>query len=144
MPLLLATVLGCNNPPVPTSTEAPSNLPRLELPAIDWRKEVLPAEEEKSPAALGRAVPTTEFVVEVELNRPLDGPPAQAGIFKILKRGRTGLYSVATCHLKPVSPAHEGVVKIQGICKAPVGTGDAIIEVRFFNKPYLVRSATIE
>src|SRR5262245_58380707 len=76
---ILAAPVSCGRsrpaPPPVTPMVIPPDLPVLELPALDVGKTVLPAKEQRSPAALGISIPSGTFVVKIKVHHDAELGP---------------------------------------------------------------------
>jgi hypothetical protein len=150
---LMLTAIACGpraRPPAPVrEPPIPPGLPVVELPAVDFARGGPRALEQKSPPpALGAVIALTKFVVRVEAAIPTDmkGTPTRGVLFYVYQRTSSGrLAAGASCPLTPTATDRKGVVIYQGVCPGtPMRRGDAIIEVNYRDKSYLVRSAQVQ
>jgi hypothetical protein len=151
--LLLLTPIGCSSP----ASEArrlpdpviPPGLPVVELPEIDLGKTMPRALHVPAPASLGQVLPARQFAVKFAARRPSEETqaPARGMQFSIYQRSADGsLVQAATCRLKlsDSETGTDGTVTYEGACIPPRRKGDAIIEISFLDKSYLVRSTRVQ
>jgi len=136
-------------PPAPRETPIRAGLLIVELPAIDFSNGGRRAPEQGSPAhALGRAIPRAEFAVRVEAAIPatMKGPPKVGVLFFVYQRLSSGrLGAMASAPLAPIASDRKGVMIYEGTCPGTrLRRGDAVIEVNYRDKSYLVRTARVE
>lgn len=120
--------------------------PVVQLPPIDMSQQVARAESETDPIPLGVKLQQQKFILKFDVHQPPGAPQprivAIVNIGKISKRH--GFVSIAGCQARPTNGRDEPVLHYEVECPAPRRMGEALIEVRFGNDAYLVRSVTIE
>jgi hypothetical protein len=146
---LLAVVVAftaCSRPtPRQAVDEIPPGMPVVELSPIDLGQEVPAATDQRSPSLLGRSIPLVRFAVRFEAHRPIGATRLPYfGTFLLYYRGKGGtLLTSSNCHVK-LTGDEQGTRGIyQGVCNAPSRKGEAIVELQFGGKCYLVRSAQV-
>jgi hypothetical protein len=120
------------------------SLPLIDLPKFDLGQPVPSPSDDPVPAALGHAIPASDFSIRVAATRPAvaKGDPHPL-VFHVLTRTAEGeLVVTANCFLKPV-PQQDGSIQYEGTCPEPVSHRSSIIDIRWREKSYLVRSVEI-
>ena len=133
---------GPAGPPIPTG------LPVIELPPIDFaRGGPRVSGQGLDTMALPHPIPFGQFGVRVEALVPGDmkAAPTRGVLFYVYQRGTGGrLVAAANAALTAKATGREGVVLYEGACLGPpMHRGDAIVEVSYRDKSYLIRSASI-
>jgi hypothetical protein len=147
--LVLAGCEGARQRPEPAEEPVvPAGVTVIDLPAIDFARGTPRVLDQRREAqSLGRNLPMSQFAVRVSANVPADwkGAPTRGVLFCVYQENSKGRMAAgATAFLTRTSTDRHGVVTYLGVCSGqPMHRGDAIIEVSYRDKSYLVRSLQV-